>query len=91
MLAGCNATTSGTTPASSYDGVDRSDVYPDITAPVSAATTQLTAEEVAAASSGLQALAARRASGAISEAEYRRRLAEMDALAAGHGAAALAA
>jgi hypothetical protein len=78
VLAGCTAT-SGETATD----------YPDITALVGSATTQMSDEEAAAMSANLDQLAARRASGAISEGEYRRRVAEMQALAGGHGAQAL--
>ncbi|KQR67842.1 hypothetical protein ASG25_00390 [Rhizobium sp. Leaf384] len=62
------------------------DVYPRIEGKLPAAAPQMTNEEAASLSSKLSALSARRASGAISEAEYRRRLAELNALAEHHGA-----
>ncbi len=61
-------------------------VYPRIEGKLSAAAPQMTNEEAASVSTRLSALSARRASGAISEAEYRRRLAELNALAEHHGA-----
>lgn len=62
------------------------DVYPRIEGKLPAAAPQMTNEEAASVSSRLSALSARRASGAISEAEYKRRLAELNALAEHHGA-----
>ncbi|TCP90962.1 SHOCT domain-containing protein [Ferranicluibacter rubi] len=61
-------------------------VYPRIEGKLSAAAPQMTNEEATSVSTRLSALSARRASGAISEAEYRRRLAELNALAEHHGA-----
>ncbi|QRM55390.1 SHOCT domain-containing protein [Sinorhizobium sp. BG8] len=85
-LVGCSTSESTATPASTtYPGPDRSDVYPDITAPVKAATTQMSNEEAASYSARLSGLAAQRRSGAISEQEYRRKLAELEALATTHG------
>ena len=56
-------------------GANRAEVYPDITAIYGARLT---------------ALSKRRSSGAISDAEYRRQLAELQALREGHGKATLA-
>ncbi|CAK7256082.1 MULTISPECIES: SHOCT domain-containing protein [unclassified Shinella] len=70
-------------------GANRADVYPDITAIVSAETQQMSDEEAAGYSARLTALSNSRRSGAISEAEYRRQLAELQALRDGHGKAAL--
>lgn len=90
LLTACNATShEAAAPAATGEGADRSAVYPDITAPVTAATAQMSNEEAAAMSARLEALARNRQSGAISEAEYRRQLAEMQALGEGHGQAAL--
>ena len=70
-------------------GANRAEVYPDITAIVSAETQQMSDEEAADYSASLTALASRRKSGAISDAEYRRQLAELQALRDNHGKAAL--
>lgn len=66
-------------------GANRSEAYPDITAIVSAETQQMGDEEASAVSARLTSLTNRRHSGAISEAEYRRQLAELQALRDGHG------
>lgn len=60
-------------------------VYPRIEGKLSAAAPQMTNEEAASASARLSALSAKRSSGAISEAEYKRRVAELQALAEHHG------
>jgi hypothetical protein len=70
-------------------GANRAEVYPDITAIVSAETKQMSDEEAASSSDSLMALSKRRSSGAISEAEYRRQLAELQALRDSHGKATL--
>ena len=70
-------------------GANRAEVYPDITALVSAETQQMSDEEASSYSESLMALAKRRSSGAISDAEYRRQLAELQALRDGHGKATL--
>ena len=67
-------------PATVNAGANRADTYPDITAIVSAETKQMSDEEVADYGSRLSALASRRKSGTISDAEYRRQLAELQAL-----------
>ena len=77
-------------PATVNAGANRDAVYPDITAIVSAETKQMSDEEVADYGSRLSALASRRKSGTISDAEYRRQLAELQALRDNHGKAALA-
>jgi len=79
-LAACTSTETASTA-----GANRADVYPDITAIVSAETQQMSDEEAASYSARLTALANRRRSGAISEAEYRRQLAELQALRDSHG------
>ncbi len=71
-------------------GANRAEVYPDITAIVTAETQQMSDEEAAANGARLTALANRRSSGAISDAEYRRQLAELQSLREGHGKATLA-
>ena len=84
VLASCAATPSQTA-STVNSGADRSGVYPDITAIVRAETQQMSDEEAASFSARLTALSSRRRSGAISEAEYRRQLAELQALRDGHG------
>lgn len=81
-LAACTSTETAST---ANAGANRADVYPDITAIVSAETQQMSDEEAASYSARLTALANRRRSGAISEAEYRRQLAELQALRDSHG------
>lgn len=76
-------------PSTVNSGANRADVYPDITAIVSAETKQMSDEEAASYSVRLSSLSRRRSSGTISEAEYRRQLAELQALRDGHGAATL--
>ena len=66
------------------------DVYPVIEGRRPVAAQQMSNEQAAAQSARMSALAGRRASGQISEAEYRRRLKELDALAANHGSETLA-
>lgn len=90
-LVSCTSTSREETVSTANAGADRSGVYPDITAPVSAAAPQMsnaTAQEMEAR---LSALAGQRRSGAVSEAEYRRRLAELQALGQSHGKETLAA
>jgi hypothetical protein len=70
-------------------GANRADVYPDITAIVSAETQQMSDEQAAANGESLAALAKRRSAGQISDAEYRRQLAELQALRENHGKATL--
>ena len=70
-------------------GANRAEVYPDITALVSAETQQMSDEEAASYRESLTALARQRSSGAISDAEYRRQLAELQALRDTHGQATL--
>jgi hypothetical protein len=62
-----------------------SDVYPVIEGKLPAATTQMSNDEAASQSARLSALGAARSSGQISEAEYQRRLKELQLLAANHG------
>jgi hypothetical protein len=56
--------------------------YPDFSKPLSSAMDQMTDEQARAQQAQLAGLAARRKSGAISEAEYQRRVKEMRALRA---------
>lgn len=66
------------------------DGYPTFAEPLTAANTQMSDEDAAALERQLSALAVSRRAGAISEAEYRRRLSELRGLADGHGAEAAA-
>ncbi|WP_377288656.1 SHOCT domain-containing protein [Rhizobium sp. SG2393] len=79
-LAACSKTPPSADPALDAEG------FPSVYRPLYAATTQMTTEEAEGQQRALSGLAARRASGSISEAEYRRRVAEMRALGANHGA-----
>ena len=87
-LGGC-AATSPQQAAVVNPGADRSAAFPDITAPVHAATAQMSNEEAASISSRLSGLAAQRRAGTISEAEYRKQMLELQALAENHGAQTL--
>jgi hypothetical protein len=63
------------------DNPTRSDVYPDFSKPLSSAMPQLSDEDAAKQAKQLSYLAARKRSGAISEAEYNKRVEELRALA----------
>lgn len=67
-----------------------SDGYPDFSGSLTAANVQMGNEEAAELQAKLSALGAARKSGAISEAEYQRRLLLLRKLAAEHGADAQA-
>ena len=87
VVAGCTSASTTTTNAQiANPGADRSATYPDITARVQAATAQMSNEEAAKISARVSSLGAQRRAGTISEAEYRRQMAEMDTLAQNHGA-----
>jgi hypothetical protein len=58
----------------------KSDPYPDFSKPLSSAMDQMSDEDARKMSSQLSALSVQRRSGAISEAEYWRRVKEMRAL-----------
>ncbi|WP_252192897.1 SHOCT domain-containing protein [Rhizobium sp. CSW-27] len=58
--------------------------YPTFSAPLTAANTQIGDAEATTSETQLSRLAAARASGAMSEAEYQRRIAELRRLAAQH-------
>ncbi|AWM24828.1 hypothetical protein N181_07330 [Sinorhizobium fredii USDA 205] len=75
MLAGCNSTADLAT-------------YPSVYGQKPAAMQQMTDEEAVNMQGQLTALAAQRQSGVISEAEYQRRLKELQLLAEQHGAEA---
>ena len=66
-------------------GPKNTGTYPTFGKPLRAATHQMGAEEASANRADMEAIAAARASGQISEAEYQARLAEMRRLAAEHG------
>ena len=76
MLAGCSSTADLQT-------------YPSVYGQRTAATQQMTDEEAVNQQEQLTALASQRRSGQISEAEYQRRLKELQTLAEQHGADAL--
>ncbi|WP_337269734.1 hypothetical protein [Oryzifoliimicrobium ureilyticus] len=61
------------------------DGYPSFGAPLTAANVQMNDDQAAGQQKTLTALAAQRKSGAISEAEYQRRVAAFRKLAADHG------
>lgn len=85
ILSGCSPTTSTATASTVNPGADRSSTYPDITAPVHAATAQMSDEDAQKISARVSGLSAQRRAGTISDAEYRRMMLEMDALAKNHG------
>ncbi|OAP34538.1 hypothetical protein AU381_24720 [Sinorhizobium glycinis] len=76
MLAGCSSTADLAS-------------YPSVYGQKPAAMQQMTDEDAVNMQGQLTALAAQRKSGAISEAEYQRRLKELQLLAERHGAEAL--
>jgi len=81
-LAGCSSSRSSEDMlAVKAKETPRSDVYPDFSKPLASAMPQLSDEAAKKQSAELDGLAARRKSGAISEAEYWRRVKEMRALA----------
>lgn len=86
-LCACSQTTPAVEPAA--DAKVDAEGFPSVYRPLYAATTQMSSEEASAQEQSLSGLSSRRASGAISEAEYRRRVAAMRALGANHGAETL--
>lgn len=66
-------------------GPQKTGYYPGFSQPLTSANLQMTDEEAAAQQSRLSALGAARRAGTISEAEYKRREAELRRLAAQHG------
>lgn len=78
---------------SSGEGVStalrKTGTYPSLGAPLRAANRQMSATDVSSMSSQLQALSNARATGVISDAEYKTRLAELEKLSATHGAETL--
>jgi len=59
----------------------QSDKYPDFSKPLDSAMPQMTDADAAQMETQLSALARQRRAGTVSEAEYRRRVAELQALA----------
>ena len=66
-------------------GPQKTGYYPGFSQPLTSASLQLTDEEAAAQQAQLTALGAAKRRGTISEAEYKRREAELRRLAAQHG------
>lgn len=66
-------------------GPQNTGYYPGFSQPLTSAALQMTDAEAAAQQQQLSALAAARRGGAVSEAEYRRREAELRRLATQHG------
>ncbi|MEK1926921.1 MAG: hypothetical protein AAAB11_16045 [Rhizobium giardinii] len=92
VLAGCTSATVDEKPSAYSATMAKpvpADVYPVIEGKRPAASAQMTNEEAAAQEARLTALSSARASGKISEAEYQRRLNELQQLAANHGAETL--
>ena len=58
----------------------QADKYPDFSKPLDSAMPQMTDEDAARMETQLSALARQRKAGTVSEAEYRRRVAELQAL-----------
>jgi hypothetical protein len=58
----------------------KSDVYPDFSKPLDSAMPQMTDEDAVRMEAQLSALARQRRAGTVSEAEYRRRVEELQAL-----------
>ncbi|MFD1326871.1 hypothetical protein [Mycoplana ramosa] len=85
VLGGC-AATSPQVASEVNVGADRTSDFPDITAPVHAATAQMSNDEAASISARMNGLAAQRRAGTISESDYRKQMLELQALAANHGA-----
>lgn len=87
-LAGCNSAKVDEQPSIYTETMAKpipADVYPVIEGKRPAASAQMSNEEAAAQEARLTALASARSSGKISEAEYQRRLKELQLLAASHG------
>lgn len=88
-VAGCSSTTDSVPPTAYSATMVRpvpADVYPVIEGARPVAGPQMSNEDAAAEGARLTAASGRRSSGQVSEAEYKRRQQEMDALAANHGA-----
>lgn len=67
--------------------IKTADGYPSFATPLTAASAQMTNEDANALGAKLSALSRARQSGAVSEAEYQRRVAELRKLAADNAAA----
>lgn len=76
-LPGCTSSSSSKQVFADEANDPNPDVYPDFSKPLTSAMPQMSDEEAANQQAQLSALAARRKSGAISEAEYNRRVAEL--------------
>jgi outer membrane murein-binding lipoprotein Lpp len=88
LVAGCSSTKLDDRSSTYTTTMARpiaADVYPVIEGARPAAAAQMSNDEAAALSARLTSLSRARSSGQISEAEYQRRLAELQALAANHG------
>lgn len=107
LLAGCNSfalddgipntapnatvVSSGATPEQRPVAKRDTGTYPTFDRQLTAANTQIADDEATSTEAQLAALGQARANGQVTEAEYRRRVAELRQLAAGHGAEAEAA
>lgn len=76
-LPGCSTSSADKEMAADQPQDARSDVYPDFSKPLTSAMPQMSDEEAARQEAQLSALAGQRKSGAISEAEYNRRVEEL--------------
>jgi len=89
VLASCSTTSSTSEAlqlANANQNVDQSSgKYPDFSRPLTSAMAQMSDAEASQMQGELTALSDGRKSGAISEAEYWRRVKELEALAANHG------
>ena len=80
-LAGCSQSTKGDASVQPTEHRPApSDKYPDFSKPLDSAMPQMTDEEAARMETQLSALARQRRNGGISEAEYWRRVRELQAL-----------
>lgn len=90
IVAGCTSSSAVSGRSSDYTQTMArpiaADTYPVIEGKLPAANVQMSNDEAAQLSARLSALSGKRKSGEISEAEYQRRLKELQALAANHGA-----
>lgn len=90
VIAGCTSSSAVSGRSSEYTQTMArpiaADTYPVIEGKLPAANVQMSNDEAADISARLTALSGKRKSGEISEAEYQRRLKELQALAANHGA-----
>ncbi len=89
LVAGCSSATMDDRSSAYTTTMARpiaADVYPVIEGKRPAASVQMSNEDAANQEARLTALSRARSSGQISDAEYQRRLKELQALAANHGA-----